>query len=135
CDLGGFGILEVSLQTDGHPADNAVRVMCNGSQALRIDGAEARWPTNSVVRVPITLDAGLTCQVIVEEKIGDRGPGGRVKLCGEEVASWLLLPAQSQDYERVVAEVEIEACSGCTNPNASNYDPAAYVEDGSCVGL
>ncbi|MCA9570488.1 MAG: hypothetical protein KC656_21745, partial [Myxococcales bacterium] len=131
CDLGGFGLVEVVLQTDDHPEDNAIRVMCNGSQALRVDGADEGWLKNAIVRLPITLDAGLTCEVVLEERVGDKGPGGRVVFCGEEAASWLELTGDGRDVEVAVATFDVVACSGCTDPTSPAYDPEAVVEDGS----
>lgn len=129
CDFGGFGPLALTVFTDGSPNDNSVRIVCQGAEALELGGGNP-WTT---VTKRTVIDAGYECSVIVEDDVGDEGPSGFVEHCGEVVASWPRTPNADAPYALEVGGFFSQACSGCTDPVATNYDVEAKVEDGTCT--
>jgi hypothetical protein len=136
CDFGGFGNVEVSITTDAQPTDTGLFVRCDGFNVL--SRANFTIP-NQQATFSVIIDAGFDCQVIVADRGGDDGPGGSARVCGQTVATWSRTTAATGNpgqplgpYEAALASFFMPACSGCTDPTAVNYDPTAYVEDGSC---
>lgn len=135
CDFGGFGVVDLTVISDGFPADTEVFVRCAGFDALSVSSLPG---ANQAYYYRTLIDSGFDCEVIIGDRTGDAGASGRVSVCGEEVASWNGLqinPGSGQlgAYQVAVASFFMPACSGCNNPLASNFDPDARVDDGSCV--
>lgn len=129
CDFGGFAPIVLTVYTDNGPADSVVAVTCDGVEAVAVRGGAA-WST---VTQRTVIDAGYDCVVTVTDTVGDAGPSGSVTLCDEVVAAWTRPPAGDGPYTVEVGSFWVEPCSGCTDPLATNYDPAAKVEDGTCA--
>jgi hypothetical protein len=131
CDYGGFGLLELAVFTDDGPADTVVRVVCDGTEALRLAPTLA-WTTVEVNQV---VEAGHDCTVFVDDAAGNDGPAGLVRVCGESTVSWSPTKGSgsARAYSVEVGSFSTFACSGCTDPTATNYDPASVVDDGSCT--
>lgn len=131
CDFGGFGPVSVTVFMDGSPNDNVVRLVCDETEAMVIGEGVSLNPWTVVNRKTV-IDAGYDCEVIVEDDVGDEGPSGFVESCGEVVLTWGRTPAGDAPYELSVGSFFSQACSGCTDPVAPNYDPDAQIEDGTC---
>lgn len=130
CDYGGFGRVELLAHTDGRPQDTAVRLACGGRDVVSLEGLTEAWST---VRVASNVDAGFDCDVVVADSFGDASAAGRVDLCGVTVAEWAPQPSQGTPYEAIVGSFRTAPCSGCTDPQATNFESSAYVDDGTCV--
>lgn len=130
CDYGGFGRVEIVAHTDARPQDTEVRLSCGGRDVVALDGLTAQWATLSAAS---NVDAGFDCDVVVVDRFGDASATGRVDLCGVTVADWDPQPARGFPYEAVVGSFRTAPCSGCTDPMSVDFDPAAYVDDGSCT--
>ncbi len=141
CDFGGYGIVEVDLAMDSEPEDTTVHLVCDGVEVRAASGfANPQVPET----VSWPSDAGNDCHVEVGDLAGDLGPAGTVRVCGEAVASWeawdlipqggsgggLSLGAYRTD---ISGTFFIPACSGCVDPEATNFDEDAYIDDGSCT--
>jgi hypothetical protein len=139
CDFGGFGIVTATVFTDSNPIDTRARIVCGEDYAV---SERNSFQPNTTVVLESLVDAGFTCQFIIEDALGDRGAGGAVSVCGQEIARIPFVsdptppepPVVSYEpYEAVVAEFLVPVCSGCTNPDAPEFDPEALVDDGSCT--
>lgn len=139
CDFGGFGIITAQVFTDDNPGDTNARIVCAGDYEVR--GRQSFQP-NTTVEFEALVDAGFVCEFIIEDTLGDRGAGGRISVCGQELANVPFTtdpnppapPVVSyQPYEAVVARFTVPVCSGCTNPDAPEYNADALVDDGSCT--
>lgn len=131
CDFGGFAPIDLTVFFDDRPTDTEVRVVCDGSSALTVLGpGNAAWSSATAHTV---IDAGHTCEVKVTDKSGDLGASGEVRMCGRSVAAWPATERQTSPYDVVVATFFAEACSGCTDPVATNFDIDAAIDDGSCT--
>lgn len=132
CDFGGFGPMAVTVFTDDGPRDTVVRVYCQGSLALEF-GKDNRWSAWSTVRTQTVVDGGYTCEVEVEDTVGDAGPSGAITVCDERVLAWGRLESEDLAWRKVVGTFKTQACSGCTDPVAQNFDDEAVIDDGSCI--
>jgi len=130
CDFGGFGRVDVYVHTDASPADTSIRLECDGFDALTLASLTQSWSTETT---STNVDAGFDCEVFVADAAGDVGPAGRVEVCGQTMLSWDPLPAQDQPWEASVGIIKTTACSGCTDPLATNFDDDAFVDDGTCT--
>lgn len=135
CDFGGFGMIDVTVITDSFPADTSMVVRCDGFEVIRDDA----FPTaNATYTYSVLVDAGFDCEVTISDAVGDEGAGGRVEVCGNEVASWRKVGQAGgvggtlASYDEVVASFFMTACSGCTNPFSPEFDETALVDDGTC---
>lgn len=133
CDFGGFGPVTITAFLDSSPDDNIIRLVCDGTEAMNIGGSGGSMPAWTSVTRRTVIDAGYDCEVIVEDDVGDEGPSGFVESCGEVILTWGRTPATSAPYMLSVGSFFSEACSGCTDPVAPNYDPDAEIEDGTCI--
>jgi hypothetical protein len=135
CDFGGFGMIELTVITDNYPNDTTATVTCDGFAV--ISRADFSVPNSSYYMTAL-VDSGFDCQVLIGDDVGDQGAGGMVEVCGQQMAEWARVTGASGSggslgpYQEQVAEFFMAACSGCTDPLSPSYDPAAYVEDGSC---
>ena len=134
CDFGGFGVTEIILLTDDSPSDTDITLRCNESVAMRMpDRGDPSWNSWDTVRKSTLVGAGADCHVFVSDEIGDLGPSGLVKHCGETVLTWERTSAENGAYVKDVGSFYAEACSGCTDPRATNFDADALVDDGTCT--
>lgn len=131
CDFGGFTSLDLTVAFDDRPIDTVVNILCDGSRALQIKGATRdAWLTASARTV---IDAGHQCDVVVTDHTGDQGASGVIKMCDETVQVWSAPPRQGTPYDVTVASFFSVACSGCTDPVATNYDSTSKIDDGTCT--
>lgn len=134
CDFGGFGPLKVTIFTDEAPEDTTLQIVCDDAVALEMkEGPGVNWATWSAATATTVLEGGFACDVVIQDSRGDRGPSGVVENCGEVVATWGRTEAQSLAYETVVGSFFSDACSGCDDEAATNFDPDALINDGSCI--
>lgn len=129
CAFDGFAVMEIEYTTDSWPGETTIVVECDGFEIYREDALYQSFKTFTATMV---IDAGYTCKVLVSDSYGDGAPGGAFRVCGEEVFSWPPPFGDYTSYTVEVGETFILGCSGCTNITSPNYDPGAYVDDGSC---
>lgn len=130
CDFGGFGRIEIEVFTNSTPRDTTVRLVCGGRDALTLSGLTTAWATEVAAT---NVDAGFVCDVILGNSTGGVGPAGRVSVCAEPVLDWDPVVGQGRAWQEVVGTITTRACSGCTDPRASNYDADAVVDNGRCT--
>lgn len=132
CYYGGFGFIEMNVFTDQYPADTNAYVRCDGFDVISKTNFTV---ANSSYYLTAQLDAGFDCDVIIGDDQGDVGASGNISMCGQELAAWGPVQAEGGifgPYERVVHSFFMQPCSGCTDPLATNFDPAALLDDGTC---
>ncbi len=137
CDFGGFGIVEFDVFSDNSPGDTNAYLRCGGFEIA----TETSFAANATKTLSGMADAGFMCEALIEDELGDRGAGGAVRVCGEEIVRVDFVddpnppapPVVSyQPYITAVATFRMPVCSGCTDPLAPEYDEMALVDDGSC---
>lgn len=138
CDYGGFGTVELVVFFDDRPSDTNVKVVCgqNNPPMLTISGVTgtSSRPAYSTLSLAATVDAGFDCRVRVDDATGDLGPSGLVRSCGETVLTWDRTSGPTnQPYTVTAGTFFSRACSGCSDPLASNYDATALIDDGTCT--
>jgi hypothetical protein len=136
CDYGGFGIVALEVTTNTYPDDTFAILRCDGFEVIREENFSN---PNATYRFEALVDAGFDCEAVIGDRVGDEGAGGRVEICGQEVAKWRRTGQAGgvggvlAEYEEVAATFFMTACSGCTNPFSPEFDPVALVDDGTCT--
>lgn len=135
CDYGGFGIVEFEFGFGPDvDTENTIVLQCDGQQVFSASAATGE--------ASALMDAGQDCTAVLRDAQGNLGPSGSVRVCGETIASWTSFDLIGAIGSGSVAgtwsvdvtdEFFVPACSGCTNPSATNYDADAYIDDSSCT--
>ena len=127
-----IGIIIIGCKTSNNPnGDNSDILGCMEVSACNYD-SKANIPNDSCV---FTKDCNGECGGIAELDVcGVCGGSGEIYECGcSNIAV-----GTCDCYNNILDGCDIcggdnTSCTGCTDPNASNHDPEAIIDDGSCI--
>ena len=96
-------------------------------------GGGGNYPSNSITTETLCLADG--CYTLyLQDSFGDGWNGGNLVLSMNGASTTYTLPSGTVAVYGVSVNSECDGPpSGCTNPTATNYDPLALVDDGSCI--
>lgn len=108
------------------PNDNTVTVICEGREVA----SETDFVARKTYFVEWEQTAGNVCEIHIQDARGGAIPAGRLFNCSTEVGTWETF--RSVNDEIVFSHTVFGCTLGCADPIATNYNPAANQDDGSC---
>ena len=133
CSLGSFEV-QVNLTTDGFPDEISWTLMDNSETVLgNAPFNSLQEETNYEEVFCVNNNAYLTFEIIDDYGDGLLWGGYEIIVCDQVIASG----SNYGDGETIsfIAGCDQSLTVGCTDPESSNYDENAIIDDGSCEQL
>ncbi|MCB9665235.1 MAG: putative metal-binding motif-containing protein [Alphaproteobacteria bacterium] len=132
-----IGTVQLFLDVDLDSFNVSATLSCDDTAATKLTLAAGLLDAGRTLSSPVReIDADATCIITFvwngSDPSLDGPPGARVKSCGDEIGAFS--PTTTQ---KISDPFEVEACSGCLDPDAYNYDPTVLIDlaDEACIYL